>query len=152
MLPEELAATLLKAARQAAGHAYAPYSRFPVGAALLDEDGTVVTGCNVENTSYGLTLCAERVAVARAVSEGRRRFKALAVWAEKPPHGAVTPCGACRQTLAEFLPSDCPVFLTDAATGRIRRITLGSLLPEAFGLAAGAGDNCPDKGSSKRCD
>ncbi|HHY59602.1 MAG TPA: cytidine deaminase, partial [Clostridia bacterium] len=86
---------LLAAAQEASRRAYAPYSRFPVGAALLTADGQVFTGCNVENASYGLTICAERVAVAKAVSEGYKDFQALAVWAatEEP----VSPCGACRQ-------------------------------------------------------
>ncbi|HAA89200.1 MAG: Cytidine deaminase Cdd [Thermoanaerobacterales bacterium 50_218] len=90
---------LLQLARQAAAKAYAPYSRFPVGAALLGADGEVFTGCNVENASYGLTVCAERVAVAKAVSCGVREFHKLAVWAPV----AVWPCGACLQVLAEFV-------------------------------------------------
>ncbi len=89
---------LLQLARQAAEKAYAPYSRFPVGAALLGAGGEVFTGCNVENASYGLTVCAERVAVAKAVSCGVREFRRLAVWAPV----AVWPCGACLQFLAEF--------------------------------------------------
>jgi cytidine deaminase len=149
MISEPDARALLKSAAQAAGKAYAPYSRFPVGAALLTERGVVVSGCNVENASYGLTLCAERVALVKAVSEGNRQFKALAVWAEARPHGAVTPCGACRQMLAEFLPADCPVIFSDAATGGVRVLTMASLLPEAFGLGADAGDSCPGTGSSK---
>ena len=93
---------LLSLARTALNHAYAPYSRFPVGAALLAEDGRVFTGCNVENASFGLTLCAERVALGKAVSEGVRRFKAVAIVAEKLK--PCPPCGACRQVLAEFGP------------------------------------------------
>ncbi len=92
--------TLHKAAREAMKHAYAPYSNFHVGAALLCEDGTIITGCNVENISYGLTNCAERVAIGRAVVEGHRRFQALVVTtlADKP----TPPCGACRQVIVEF--------------------------------------------------
>lgn len=89
---------LLRQAKRAAENAYAPYSGFPVGAALLADDGTIFTGCNMENASYGLTICAERVALGKAVSEGVRRFKALAVWAPI----ARWPCGACLQCLAEF--------------------------------------------------
>lgn len=94
---------LLDAARSAATHAYVPYSAFPVGAALLTTDGQVITGCNVENASYGLTICAERVAVGKALSEGHRTFKAIAIWAAKA--SPCTPCGACRQVLSEFAPA-----------------------------------------------
>lgn len=148
MISEQDARALLRAAAQAATGAYAPYSHFPVGAALLTDQGEVVPGCNVENASYGLTLCAERVALVKAVSEGKRRFKALAVWADARAHGSVTPCGACRQMLAEFLAADCPVVFSDATTGTVRILTMGSLLPEAFGLAADAGDNYPDTSSN----
>ncbi len=126
------ASSLLDAARQAAEKAYAPYSHFPVGAALLTYSGEILTGVNVENVSYGLTLCAERVAMGRAVAEGHQRFQAIAVWALKKPHGAVTPCGACRQVLAEFFAPDAPVVMNDAQTGEPRLLTMASLLPEAF--------------------
>jgi cytidine deaminase len=95
---------LLAAARRAAKNAYAPYSKFKVGAALLCKDGSVVTGCNVENVSYGLTICAERVAIGRAIAEGKRAFVAIAVAALGKMGKNVRPCGACRQVLAEFLP------------------------------------------------
>src|SRR5881296_2781589 len=90
---------LIAAAKTAQRRAHAPYSKFRVGAALLTKSGKVYTGCNVENASYGLTICAERVALAKAVSEGHRKFKAIAVVA---PSGGLSPCGACRQVLAEF--------------------------------------------------
>lgn len=93
---------LLEAARQARGNAYIPYSRFAVGAALLTEDGRVYTGCNIENASYGLACCAERTAIFKAVSDGIRRFATLAVVADVD--GPVSPCGACRQVMAEFAP------------------------------------------------
>ncbi len=118
---------LLESARNAAEQSYSPYSRFRVGAALLCEDGTVIQGTNIENRSYGLTICAERNALGTAVSQGRRRFSALAVScpdAESP----VPPCGACRQSLSEFLPPDVPVFYEDG-TGRHEACTMGDLLP-----------------------
>lgn len=129
--PEEL----LKLARQAAEKAYVPYSQFPVGAALLAENGTVYQGVNVENASFGLTLCAERTAIVKAVSEGQTRFQAIAVWATRRPHGAVTPCGACRQVMAEFLQPDTPIVMSNAETGAVQALTLQVLLPEAFGPA-----------------
>ncbi len=106
--------------------AHAPYSRFHVGAALLGASGRIHAGCNVENASYGLTVCAERNAVARAVADGETRFLALAV-ASGP---GVTPCGACRQVLAEFA-RDLPILLVDAR-GRRRRTSLAVLLPRVF--------------------
>ena len=90
---------LYEMAVKATEMSYAPYSNFRVGAALLCEDGTVFTGCNIENASYGATICAERCAIAKAVSEGRRRFKMLAIAASG---GEALPCGICRQVLAEF--------------------------------------------------
>ncbi len=100
---------LVRLAAVARRRAYAPYSRFRVGAALLAASGKVYTGVNVENASYGLTLCAERVALARAVSEGERRFVAIACVAADP---RLSPCGACRQALAEF--GECVVICADA--------------------------------------
>ncbi len=119
---------LVAAALEAQGRAYAPYSQFRVGAALLTSDGRVISGCNVENASYGLTVCAERVAVGAAVAAGIQRFAALAVAAS----GAVTPCGACRQVLAEFAPN-LPILLVDSdQPGRLVETNLGVLLPAAF--------------------
>lgn len=119
--------TLYQMARRAADNAYAPYSRFRVGAALLCSDGTVVTGANIENRSFGLTICAERSATVAAVSSGRRDFKALAVCtidAEKP----VSPCGACRQVISEFAAPDMPVVFGNGQTIGVRT-TVGELLP-----------------------
>jgi cytidine deaminase len=118
---------LYQKAQAAAETAYAPYSKFRVGAALLAEDDTVFTGCNVENRSYGLTICAERTAVFKAVSEGRRRFKALAI-ATPDSSCPVGPCGACRQVLSEFMSPGVPVrFGSDA--GKRVDTTIGALLP-----------------------
>jgi cytidine deaminase len=114
-------------ARRARRSAFAPYSRFRVGAALLGRSGRIYTGCNVENASYGLTICAERTAVAKAVSEGEREFVAIAV-ASGP---GVSPCGACRQVLIEF-GIDLEVILVDGR-GRSTKTTLKKLLPRAFG-------------------
>lgn len=100
MNPEE---RLIAEAALALEEAYAPYSSYKVGAALLCEDGSVFRGCNVENASYGLSCCAERVALFKAISEGKRRFTAIAVVAE-PGKTVPIPCGACRQVLAEFSP------------------------------------------------
>ena len=117
---------LLALAAEAAANAYVPYSHFAVGAALRAKDGEIYTGCNVENASYGLTICAERNAVAHAVANGARRFDAIAVVTEN----GVTPCGACRQVLAEFGP-ELTVIVADAAGNR-RVYTLRELLPDAF--------------------
>ncbi len=120
---------LFAAAHAAREHAYAPYSSFAVGAALLCEDGSVVSGCNVENASYGLSLCAERAAVAAAVAAGKRRFTTLAVVG--PADGASPPCGACRQVLAEFSPT-LRVLYSEGEGWEVT--TLAELLPAAFEL------------------
>lgn len=120
--------SLVAAARAAQQQAYAPYSGFRVGAALEAEDGTIYTGCNVENASYGLTICAERVAVATAVAAGRRRFRRAAVATDVEPPAA--PCGACRQVLSEFGPN---LELVLAGRETELRVTMQELLPYAFG-------------------
>ena len=132
-LPPETA-DLLSAAREAAARAYCPYSRFPVGAALRCADGRVFTGCNVENASYGLTLCAERVALFAAVAAGARTFAALALAAGRGR--AATPCGACLQVLAEFCGPDLLVHLAPLAPSdaAVRTLRLQDLLPQAFRL------------------
>ncbi len=126
MNPKQLMAEAVRARKRA----YAPYSRFPVGAALLARDGRVFLGCNVENASYGLAVCAERNAVWKAVSEGVREFEAIAVTA-RDGHGA-PPCGSCRQVLQEFAPHAW-VYWRDAR-GRLLRRRLGELLPMPFHL------------------
>ncbi|MDR0403143.1 MAG: cytidine deaminase [Treponema sp.] len=118
---------LFRAARRAAGAAYAPYSRFRVGAALLGESGTVYTGCNVENRSYGLTICAERTAAVKGLSEGERRFSAAAIFAPDSVE-PVGPCGACRQVLSEFMAPGARVRFGGSGPGRIDT-TIGELYP-----------------------
>ncbi|MDR2434595.1 MAG: cytidine deaminase [Treponema sp.] len=118
---------LFAEARKAADAAYAPYSKFRVGAALLCEDGTIITGCNVENRSYGLTVCAERNAVFQAVAKGHRRFTALAI--STPDSGIpVGPCGACRQVLSEFMGTDAQVRFGGNGSAHVET-TIGALLP-----------------------
>jgi cytidine deaminase len=118
---------LVAQAREARQRAYAPYSGYRVGAALLTKSGRIYTGCNVENAVYPLCTCAERVAVVKAVSEGEQAFDALAVATENG--GA--PCGSCRQTLREF-GEDIVVLIADAA-GAYRETTVAELLPDSFG-------------------
>lgn len=119
---------LLRRAREALKNAYAPYSRYRVGACILAADGRMFCGCNVENASYGLTICAERGAVMAAVAGGARAFTRIAIASE----GSLPwPCGACRQVLREFAP-DIEVLVQDGG-GNIRRATLSELLPMSFG-------------------
>ena len=118
-------------AAEAAEHAYAPYSKFRVGAALLLEDGVVVTGCNVENCSYRLTSCAEQGAIARAVAERGPGIRVRAVAVANLNDAASMPCGACRQTLSEF-GEDAMLVLYPGEGGAAMETTLGELLPHAF--------------------
>jgi cytidine deaminase len=126
---------LVRAAHEASERAYAPYSKFSVGAALLCESGAIFTGCNVENASYGLTICAERAAVFSAVAGGERRFHALAVYAESDD--PAPPCGACRQVLSEFA-DDMPIYLA-GRNGKWQEVGLRELQPMPFGRAAPGG-------------
>jgi cytidine deaminase len=121
--------SLVAEARRALANAHAPYSRFPVGAALLGESGRVYLAVNVENASYGLSVCAERCAVFAAIAAGEKRFKALAVVTDTAD--PTPPCGACRQVLREFV-ADLPVHLAGRAPGAIVTRRLSELLPHAF--------------------
>jgi cytidine deaminase len=119
---------LLRIAKEASLNAYVPYSGFPVGAALECEDGTVYTGCNVENAAYGDTICAERTAVVKAVSEGQRSFTRIAIYGEG--QGYCMPCGSCRQVLSEFSP-DMEVLCAKAGGGYVS-YPLTRLMPYKF--------------------
>ena len=121
-------AALIAAATAARLKAYAPYSKFRVGAALLAADGTIVTGCNVENASYGLTICAERVALVKAISDGVMSFQCIVVVTDV--EGLTPPCGACRQILWEFAP-DAEVILANTH-GKTAKYTVRELLPHGF--------------------
>jgi cytidine deaminase len=118
---------LVQLAQAARENAYAPYSHYDVGAALLTASGQVFTGCNVENAVYPMTLCAERAAMVKAVSEGQREFITIAI----ATRNGGSPCGACRQVMREFAPH-LRVLLADDA-GHVRQFTLDQLLPESFG-------------------
>jgi cytidine deaminase len=121
---------LIMAAMRARERAVAPYSKFKVGAALLTRKGEIITGANVESASYGLTCCAERVALFKALTEGRKDFVAVAVVA--PAKGTAMPCGACRQLLAEYAPK-AKVWTADSRSPRkIKEFTVAELLPAAF--------------------
>lgn len=120
---------LIDEAKKAREKAYVPYSKFQVGAALLTADGQVIHGCNIENSGYSMTNCAERTAFFKAISEGIMDFKALAVIGDT--EGPISPCGACRQVIAEFCDSDMPVYLTNL-NGVVKETTVGELLPGAF--------------------
>ena len=133
-IPEITAEKLAKLANEAIEQAYAPYSGYKVGAALLCADGTVYQGCNIENAAFSPTICAERVAFAKAVSEGHRDFAAIAVCGGKD--GVITgpfpPCGVCRQVMAEFCGPDFAVLLVTA--DGVETLPLKNLLPHSFGL------------------
>ena len=129
---QQVPEALLAAARAAQQHAHAPYSRFQVGAALLDEQGRIHAGCNVENAAYPQSQCAEATAIGALVLSGGLRI--LAVVVVGVATDPVTPCGGCRQRLREFAADDCPVWVADMQTVRAR-FTLGQLLPASFGPA-----------------
>jgi cytidine deaminase len=129
MVDTVLEQALIASAIQARANAYVPYSKFPVGAAILLKDGEIVSGCNIENASYGLTNCAERTALFKAISEGKREIQAIAVVADT--NGPVSPCGACRQVMAEFCAPETRVILANLLGDR-HVTTIAELLPGAF--------------------
>jgi len=151
-LPPSTIHSLIAAAFEAQKQSYSPYSKFPVGAALLDIDGMIIGGCNVENASYGGAICAERTAMTKAISSGIKRFTALAVTSALPKP-TISPCGICRQFLNEFLGSDTPIFMVGAeypldsaqapawlddlegaeAKEFVHVMTMGEILPKGFG-------------------
>ena len=132
MSNEALYKSLMEAASSARQYAYSPYSGYRVGAALLGKSGRIYTGCNVENAGYSPTNCAERTAIFKAISEGEREFSAIAVagGAGDSIDPACTPCGVCRQVLAEFCDPTMPVIL--GTPDHMQVLTLGELLPFAF--------------------
>lgn len=123
--------TLMESARAVKSNAYMPYSKFPVGAALLLKDGTVINGVNVENVSFGATNCAERTAIFTAITKGYKKgdFQAIAI--AGATEGYLPPCSICRQVLVEFCPPDMPVYLTNAKN-ECKELTLKELVPYAF--------------------
>lgn len=120
--------TLIERATNIRPQAYAPYSKFWVGAALITTDGEIFEGVNFENASYGLTICAERNAIGTMVTAGGKKIAGLAVSTEN----GVTPCGACRQVMIEFAGSDYPVYIVNSTTGEVKDTTVKQLLPEFF--------------------
>ncbi len=120
---------LVKLANEAKEFAHAPYSKFRVGAAILTEDGDVFTGCNIENSSYSLTICAERVAIFKAISSGKKKFKSIAIVSDSKNY--ISPCGACRQVLMDLAGGDLEVILTNSL-GKKKIVKLSELLPFPF--------------------
>ena len=123
---------MIKKVYEARDHAYAPYSKYLVGACVKAEDGTLFTGCNIENASYGLTICAERTAIFSMVNAGKRKITALALVGTG--EALCTPCGACRQVIREFATPDLSIYLCNSSSPEIvKTVTLSSLLPMSFG-------------------
>ena len=129
MTYQELVDTAIKAKQ----NSYSPYSKFRVGAALEAQDGKIYTGANIENASYGLSICAERTALLKAVSEGEKKFTALAVSCDTDTFDYAFPCGACRQVMAEFLDDETDI-LVSVITGEFKVYKMKELLPNAFRL------------------
>lgn len=131
MISDDILQTLRETAKRASDRAYCPYSRFPVGAAVLTDGGVIISGCNVENASYGLTICAERNAIFQAVAQGQTKILAVVIYT--PTDLPTAPCGACRQVINEFGP-DAEIFAVCAGEG-VFHSHLSALLPVAFGPA-----------------
>ena len=121
---------LMKKAIFASKNSYSPYSNFPVGACVLTENDKMYCGCNFENSSYGLTICAERNAIGSAIADGEKKIKAIAIYSPKSDNCA--PCGACRQVLCEFANDECDIILLE--NDNLRILKLGELMPERFSL------------------
>lgn len=128
-IPEAILGKLIDTAKSASEHAYCPYSRFRVGAAVLTSDGDIFSGCNVENASYGLTICAERNAIFHTVARGKTRLEAIVIYTPTPKPSA--PCGACRQVINEFGPEAEVISVCDGP--EVLRKRLSELMPDAFG-------------------
>lgn len=122
---------LMRKAKAASKNAYAPYSKFPVGACLLTDSDKIFTGCNFENSSFGMTICAERNAIGSAINAGERKFRAIAIYS--PNKQNCTPCGACRQVLSEFISDEGLEVITEDNNG-LKIFNIKELLPETFGL------------------
>lgn len=132
-MPHKSPRELLEAATAVAANAYAPYSRFQVGAALETTKGTVFCGCNVENASYGLTICAERNAIFAMVAAGETAIAQIAIVANSETEAWPYPCGACRQVVNQFAEPDCPVYVAPTRQlDAFETMTLGELLPKSF--------------------
>lgn len=123
---------LMKKAKEASEKSYCPYSKFAVGACVMTDDGSVYTGCNFENSSFGMTICAERNAIGSAVADGKRRIKAVAIYS--PNQQNCAPCGACRQVMHEFCDHDEDVEIILQNGDELKIYTLAQLLPESFNL------------------
>lgn len=143
-LPDDLAARLMAVAQDYASRAYVPYSRFPVGAAVLTASGDILGGVNIENASYGLTVCGERTAIFTAAAQGHRTLLAVAVYA--PRALGATPCGACRQVINEFKPAGQELVVILQAEEGLRQLPFSALLPDAFGPRDLARANVVDEG------
>ena len=134
MIEDNVIRGLCQKAVEMRSESYAPYSDFLVGSAILTADGKIFTGCNIENSAFGPSICAERTAIAKAVSEGYRDFAAIAIAGGKRDGGLqyCAPCGVCRQVMREFCRSDFKIYLAKSADD-YQEFTLGGLLPESFG-------------------
>lgn len=133
---DDMKEELIRAALAAREKSYSPYSHYRVGAALLADDGEIITGCNVENASYGAACCAERTAVFKAISEGKKRFSAIAIaggMEGKDPEDYAYPCGICRQVLSEFVEDDSFLVIAAKSVSDYKEYSLNELLPYSFG-------------------